>query len=274
MQLQAPAKINLYLRVARLGADGFHPLLSWFCTIGLYDTIEIQPATGWGLTLTCNDPALPVDEGNLLYRAGRKIDLAANVHLIKRIPMGAGLGGGSSDAGTLLKSARQAIAPGRAEKVAESLGADVRFFLDGPSAICSGRGEVIRPIAPPKCRWAMLVLPRIHMPTAAVYRKFDEMKLGSELIEQQWDDWTKLSAQRLLPKLVNDLEPPAFSLEPKLGTLRAEIEQALGQPVRMSGSGSSLFTLFDAEEPASEAARTIAEKFGVVAHAVEVAPRS
>jgi len=131
------------------------------------------------------------------------------------------------------------------------------------------------PIARPIPRWAMLVLPEIHMPTPTVYKQFDAMKLGRmEEIDNEpdWRSWTKLEAAALMPLLVNDLEPPAFAIEPALGALRSGIEHSIGQPVRMSGSGSSLFSLFDSEHSAQKAARDVSETHGVRAIAIELAP--
>src|SRR5690606_18774758 len=103
--------------------------------------------------------------------------------------------------------------------VAAPLGSDVPFFLHQPSAWCTGRGEVVRPIERPRCTAAVLLLPPIHMPTPGVYRRFDEMKLGSaDAIDAPppWRQWVDLSATQLLDQLANDLEAPAFAIEPRL----------------------------------------------------------
>jgi 4-diphosphocytidyl-2C-methyl-D-erythritol kinase len=114
------------------------------------------------------------------------------------------------------------------------------------------------------------------MPTAAVYRRFDEMGLGFDADianEPNWDEWSSLPAKDLLVRLVNDLEAPAFELRPDLAALRAEAESKLQRPVRMSGSGSSLFTLFDEDaHEAESAAAGISARLGVNAVAVEMTP--
>ena len=383
MRLSCPAKINLHLRVGRRRADGFHPLLTWMTTVGLFDTLTVetlpQPAGGDGsltrqatpqvvqpppgreragaeriLLLSSDLPGLPVDESNLVVRAAQAFadaiagsgagDVIKGTHagpshrdkragaksggisdqrpatkavptsagvgegvgdapgiagapptrgsgeaarvvpvvagLKKTIPLGAGLGGGSSDAArTLLGLNRYWHADWPVDRlagVAEKLGSDVPFFLHGPSSVCTGRGEVVRPVSrPTSARWAVLVLPEIHMPTATVYRRFDEMGLGFDehiAREADWEQWADLSAKELLVRLVNDLERPAFEIRPDLGTLRAEIELSLGRPVRMSGSGSSLFTLFDQEREAELAAADISARFTSRALSVDVAP--
>jgi 4-diphosphocytidyl-2-C-methyl-D-erythritol kinase len=172
--------------------------------------------------------------------------------LQKKIPMGGGLGGGSSNAAFALRGFNELWGLNQSiSKLAEigaKLGSDIVFFLHGPSSICEGRGERVTPIGPPLPKFVVLILPKLSMSTPAVYRRFDEMKLGrAEAIKQHpdWNAWQHLRAEQLLPMLKNDLEAPAFSICPELGELRQRIERQIGQVVRMSGSGSTLFTLAD-----------------------------
>lgn len=296
-----PAKLNLHLRVGPPRADGFHPLLTWMVTAGLFDTLRLrvreaaaagaagptgEPASDV-VRLTCDPPTLPADERNLVVRAVRAWGEAAreglaervttgtaprlppiDAALAKRTPAGAGLGGGSSDAAFALLAADRlwtgrrwpAGEPRAVDELsafAARLGSDVPFFLHGPSGVCAGRGEVVRPVARPAARWAVLVLPAIVMPTPDVYRRFDAMGLGrAEAVgaEPDWAAWARLPATDLMARLVNDLEPPAFAIRPELADLRRQAESAAGRAVRMSGSGSSLFTLFDGAEEAKAAA--------------------
>jgi 4-diphosphocytidyl-2-C-methyl-D-erythritol kinase len=295
MRVLAPAKINLHLRVGPRRDDGFHSLVSWMVTVGLFDTLTFErarssstaPTTGVPeasrFALACNRPEIPVDEANLVHRAATLLAASSPLPsppthclLEKQIPSGAGLGGGSSDAArTLLALNRfwhldrpvDDLAP-----LAARLGSDVPFFLYPPSAICAGRGERVRFLSAPQPRWALLVLPPIHMPTPLVYRRFDEMGLGTDLTDEpDWAAWTRLGAADLLQRLVNDLEPPAFAISPELSDLRRAIEDRLGRTVRMSGSGSSLFTLFDAETEALAASEAVRSTPAPV-HVVAVAP--
>jgi 4-diphosphocytidyl-2C-methyl-D-erythritol kinase len=262
-------------------------------TVGLFDTLTITTSTvgaetgdgggsagsaagpGPAVRLRCDPPGLPTDEQNLVYRA--LAGWAARVReaggrfppvdavLAKRTPAGAGLGGGSSDAACAILAAARLTAGNRSGRgssaddlsaFAARFGSDVPFFLHGPSAVCTGRGEVVRPIPPPAARWAVLVLPPVVMPTPDVYRRFDAMQLGTDLAmadEPDWAAWARLPAIDLLPRLANDLEPAAFELRPELDELRRAAERVVGQPVRMSGSGSSLFTLFDEQAAAADA---------------------
>ena len=297
MQLLAPAKINLHLRVGPARADGFHPLLSWMCTVGLFDTLEFDYAQNIGtpdtpahVRLVCDDPNLPTDERNLVVRVtsswGRRVyelekmrvrPLCAS--LGKKIPAGAGLGGGSSDGASALRAVNGLWETGANDlelaEFAGQFGSDLPFFFHGPSSICSGRGEIVEPIARPRPKWAMLVLPGIMMPTPEVYRRFDELKLGrDENVKKMpaWNAWNQLSAADLLPMLINDLEAPAFSISKRLRELREAVERGVQRIVRMSGSGSSLFTIFDDRNEAEAAARKINKDLPVRALAVELAP--
>jgi 4-diphosphocytidyl-2-C-methyl-D-erythritol kinase len=201
--------------------------------------------------------------------------------LNKQIPPGAGLAGGSSDAvATLLALNRIWRLNWSREKLsafAARFGSDLSFFFaDDGSAICTGRGEVVRPIAPPDtARWAVLVLPNFAMPTPAVYRRFDEMGLGDERRiseEPDWSAWSKLPAAELMPRLVNDLEPAAFSLRPELGAMRTALDGIFNRVFRMSGSGSSLFSLCDAFDEAESLAARARNEMSVNAIAVAIAP--
>ena len=313
MRVPAPAKINLHLRVGPRRADGFHPLLTWMTTVALFDTLTFvrrrrgdsadssdspsppQRDAQW-FVLSCDRPDLPAGSDNLVVKAATALADAisrdgegstgrserldrVSAFLAKRIPSGAGLGGGSSDAAaTLIGLAalwKLKWSAARLSAIAAGLGSDVPFFLSGPSSVCTGRGEIVRPVAPPDMKWATLVLPTFAMPTPAVYRRFDEMNLGRDenvAAEEDWLAWSKLSAAELMPRLVNDMEPAAFSLRPELGELRAKLERELSQVVRMSGSGSSLFTLFDDADEARSAADAIRYAFRIRTEAVALAP--
>jgi 4-diphosphocytidyl-2-C-methyl-D-erythritol kinase len=261
MTWHAPAKINLHLRVGRVRPDGFHPLLTWMTTVGLSDRLTATRTDDDAVTMTCDDPSLPIDGSNLVVRAAHSLGVTGvRIDLAKSIPHGGGLGGGSSDAATTLIGLNQMFSLNRdlptLSELAGKLGSDIPFFLHGPSSVCRGRGEIVRPIPPPSlAKWALLILPGIPVPTPAVYRKFDEMNLGSDVdTAPDWSVWAAMPAEELLRQLVNDLEKPAFVIRPDLATLRDQCEQTIGRIVRMSGSGSTLFSLFETESEAAQAA--------------------
>ena len=328
MRVPAPAKINLHLRVGPPRRDdGFHPLLTWMVTAGLFDTLtfvrhvprgdiivdgsptadvhhdDTYARGGTIFALSCSDPALPVDAaGNLVTRVATALaDTLSRVgegstargatraretgrvsaFLYKRIPPGAGLAGGSSDAAATLAALNRIWRLGQSRDqlaaFAARFGSDLSFFFaETGSAICTGRGEIVRPVAPPDTAgWAALVLPKFAMPTPAVYRRFDEMRLGDERHireEPDWHAWSRLPAAELMPLLVNDLEPPAFSLRPELGELRGALERKIGRVFRMSGSGSSLFSLCDRFDEAESLAARARNETSVDAMAVQIAP--
>jgi 4-diphosphocytidyl-2-C-methyl-D-erythritol kinase len=267
MRIISPAKINLHLRIGPPGTDGFHPLLSWMCTVGLHDTIEMENSREPGVRLRCDRAHVPVDGSNLIVRAAealRNPQMGADISLQKRIPIGGGLGGGSSNAAFALvglnKLWRLDRSTDQLAEIGARLGSDIVFFLHGPSSVCEGRGERVTELQPPRPKVAVLIFPKLSMSTPKVYKRFDEMKLGSRCAVEEhpdWHAWQRLPARDLLPLLENDLEAPAFSLCPALGELRQRLESQIGQIVRMSGSGSTLFTLADDFETAKAVAARV-----------------
>jgi 4-diphosphocytidyl-2-C-methyl-D-erythritol kinase len=320
MHLLAPAKINVHLRVGPTRSDGFHPLVSWMCTIGLFDRLKIvlaprESRSGVGetakgvpetagrepapLALSSDTPGVPLDGTNLVAKvisAWRESfprhplsESAMAVELNKAIPMGGGLGGGSSDAArTLLGLHRLWESDWTVNQISEfaaRFGSDVPFFLYGPSSVCRGRGEIIEPLPPPVSpnvppgvapRWVLLMLPAMAMPTGQVYKRFDELGLGRThdvSDEPDWQQWIRLDSRSLMEELVNDLEPAAFAVSPALGALRKSAEEMIDRPVRMSGSGSSLFSLYDQADACAAAATGLGKSLGLRALPVELMPR-
>ena len=288
MRIRAPAKINLHLRVGPPRANGYHPLLNWMCKISLFDELEFEGGSGdragGCIELTCDDPAIPTGADNLIIKAATALGAAgrsANIKLLKRIPVGGGLAGGSSDAAHTLVGLNRLWTLNRTNAelaaTAARIGSDIPFFFSGPSSVCTGLGEVVRPIRPPNAKWAVLICPPYGMPTPKVYRRFDELGLGAKrAIEEEpnWQDWAESPAEKLLTLLVNDLEKPAFDLNPALGDLRVNWEKRLKRTVRMSGSGSTLFTLYDTPGLAEVARNGAVSKAsaGEYFHVVELAP--
>jgi 4-diphosphocytidyl-2-C-methyl-D-erythritol kinase len=292
LRVAVPAKINLHLRVGPPTADGFHPLGSWMVTVGLFDNLEFTLTPTPGVHLTCDDPALPTDASNLVVKcaqalleeSGHAPSTGVDIHLRKQIPSGAGLGGGSADGAFTLLALNHLLdlrwPPDRLAGIASRFGSDLAFFCHGPSSVCTGRGEIVHPIPPPAARHAVLILPPIHMPTPAVYRRFDELltaglltSVGKSPADTRYADWPVLTAQELLPHLINDLEPPAFSLSKPLTDLHSGATKILGgRIVRMSGSGSTLFTLYDTRDEAETNAAQLRLTLGVNVQAVELAP--
>ena len=251
LRLCAPAKVNLWLRILHRRDDGFHELQSRLCPLELADLIEFTPLDpGSPLSLTCSDPLLPAGADNLAHRAAsaffeaieRDLDAAAvQLHLIKRIPSGAGLGGGSSDAATVLLGLNQLhdqpLDLPRLEQLAAGIGSDVPFFLHQQPCDVEGRGERVRPVDDfPWHLPLVLVKPAFAIETPWAYRQWqDSREWPGVFYGGQLCPWGELR---------NDLERPVFAKHLLLAEIKTwllpqpEVHAAL-----MSGSGSTTFAI-------------------------------
>lgn len=264
LTLHAPAKVNLTLIVGARRADGYHDVSTVMQTVGLYDTLTLSGG-GSGLTMTCTDPDLPTDGSNLVLRAAalfcQELHLPVpdlHLHLQKRIPSQAGLGGGSSDAAAVLRALRTLYAPdisdGRLETLAARLGSDVPFFIRGGTQMATGRGEVVSPLPPLTAGWFVVVKPDEGYSTAEMYRRLDEP--GSVLVRNSrymQDAVAANNVHAVAVELHNSFErvvPKDSSLRTIKDALRAQ--GALG--TLLSGSGSAVFGLFDDQSAAAAAA--------------------
>jgi 4-diphosphocytidyl-2-C-methyl-D-erythritol kinase len=212
--LTAPAKLTLTLRITGVRDDGFHLLEAEMVTLDLAD--ELTFAEGDGLELVGAHPDVPADDQNLVRKALAAVGRKADVRLQKRIPAGAGLGGGSADAAAVLRWARTCDLD-----LAASLGADVPFCLVGGRALVRGVGEQVEPL-PFEAMTFTLLTPPVQCSTAEVYEAWDS--LGGPRGEHG-----------------NDLEPAALVVEPELGRWRDRLADTTGQQPRLAGSGSTWF---------------------------------
>ena len=275
----APAKVNLGLRVVGRRADGYHLLESLFAPLDLVDRIRIAiepaPATRVEIGVDGMAAGVPADAKNLAVRAARafleEAGVAAKVaiYLEKRIPTGAGLGGGSSDAATVLRALSDrfanALPENRLVALALELGADVPFFLDPRPAWVTGIGDRIEPLADFPALDLLLVTPAPPLATAAVFRAYDAALTPGRpgrrmpalrdgpariLIAALANDG---SGQELAALLANDLAPVASRLHPGIDRVRAELERLGARAVAMSGSGPTVFGVFSSSERAATA---------------------
>lgn len=252
---EAPAKLNLWLRVAPPADGGYHPVDSLVQTVELCDVLEI--AEGEEDRLEVDGAELPTDGDNLVWRAVEALGPprpALHLRLVKRIPVCAGLGGGSSDAAAALLAVAELTGRPRAAVAgrAASVGADVPYFLTGGTAHMSGFGERIEPAERLEGFAVALVVPPFELATPEVYRRWDELEgpVGPELSGRGLPP-----ALRTHAPLVNDLTPAATDLRPELADWIADLSGIWGRPVGMSGSGPSLFACFaDLDEAAAGAA--------------------
>jgi 4-diphosphocytidyl-2-C-methyl-D-erythritol kinase len=267
----APAKVNLFLHVGPADSAGYHPLASLAAFADVGDLVSVAPADGLSLTVTGRFAA-DLGEGadNLVIRALRALGEAAGlgeprleVRLDKRLPVAAGLGGGSSDAGAALKLARDALAldldDAALAEIAGMLGADGPMCLYAGAAWAEGRGEVLTPEPRLPPLPAVLVNPGAPSPTGAVYRAYDEGPAGGVDRPAAPPDWTPASVLGWLADQRNDLEAPAVALAPVIAdALEAVAARPEARLTRMSGSGATVFGLFDSEAKAAAAAAVIA----------------
>jgi 4-diphosphocytidyl-2-C-methyl-D-erythritol kinase len=276
----APAKINFGLRIVGRRADGYHELESLFLPLDLADDLCLELASGTAPEVTLEvEPAaevatdsVPVDDTNLAVRAARAFlaetgtSAVVAIRLSKRIPAAAGLGGGSSDGGTVLRMLDRAhpgaVRPGRLRELARELGADVPYFLDPRPAWVTGIGERIEPLRDWPALSMVLANPGVPLSTAEVFRAADALgpaprrsaepltlaeRIG--LVRSAGVDWPGAMA----PLLTNDLEAAALRLCPPVARLRERLSRLGAAAVGMSGSGPTLFGLFPGVGAAREA---------------------
>ena len=263
----APAKVNLILRVLDRRADGFHNLWSLMQTVGLEDAVTIRPASGHSeIRLQCDSAALSVDQTNLVYRAAAAVlaqaphTIGLDIRLAKRIPMGAGLGGGSSDAAATILGINRLLnlewPAARMAEIGQALGSDVPFFFHAPAAVVAGRGEQVKPIDVAGSRWVVLVNPGFPVETKWAYQQLSTTRQSvvplSERCSQlefrsriSWDDVTGLA--------LNDFEGLVFEAHPVLRQIKTDLLKWGAHLALLSGSGATVFGIFSDEAGARRA---------------------
>lgn len=257
----APAKLNLTLRVGAPLGSGLHPIESLAQTIDWVDTLRFAFADEDRLTVDGAD--LADDGDNLVWRAVRRLlpdrRQRLEVSLTKRIPIAAGLGGGSSDAACAIAALGDWFGVGSQQRLsaAADVGADVTFFLTGGTALMTGVGERIEPLDPIEGFVVVVAVPEFETSTPEVYRRWDEMGGPAGSV---------VPARRLPPGLrdtevVNDLTPAAVDLTPALGDVLVELGQIWERPVMMSGSGSAVFGCFSDLDEARDAEGSVGVGF-------------
>lgn len=262
----APAKLNLGLHVLRVRPDGFRDIDTVFFRIPWSDTVSVEPSDR--VEMTCSDPSLPTDDGNLCMRAARRLADAlgrqhihgARIHLEKRIPYGAGLGSGSSDAATTLYLLCRLweVDPTEVQlhDIAAALGSDVPFFLGHPAARGTGRGEILEPVHAPalaRLHW-LVVVPPVHVATGPAYAMV-------EPDDRNRPDLAELVAgadlERWRRELVNDFQAPVAARYPEVAETLATLAGTGADYVSLSGSGSSVFAVFEDLPRANEAYESV-----------------
>lgn len=286
MKIRAPAKINLRLKVVGKRADGYHLLDTIMVPVSLYDEIEIhklriaptQEKTADELIkITCDDPAVPAGEENLAYRAAQLILKnrrgmpAVHIHIRKSIPLGAGLGGASTDAAATLVGLNRLfklrLSFPKLEKMALSLGADVPFFIRARPARARGIGERLSPLGELPRIWSVILYPGFPVSTAWVYSNL--AKLTKPIANTSIATSPK-SFDQLSSLLENDLESVTLDRYPEIGLLKQKLLREGAPRVLMSGSGSSVFGVFASKQAALTAFERLRKEEGARAFLVHV----
>jgi len=236
LRLKSPAKVNLFFRVLNKRPDGYHDIASLYHAIDFYDHVTVSLSNRDAVT--CSDLTIPTDHTNLVYKARDAFRLALNksffaeIDIEKAIPAGAGLGGGSSNAATVLWALNELTGhPFNKDQLCEigaELGSDVPFFFSSGSAYCTGRGEIMLNVPSPQINHLSLVLPGLFVATPKVYSKCIPDAVSSENPDSLLESG----------RWVNDLEPAAMLVEPKLAHIKSDLEKQFSRVV-MSGSGSA-----------------------------------
>jgi len=254
VSIRAHAKINLDLRVLGTRTDGFHELRTVFQALALHDTIRCVQRSG-PFAIECSTAGVPLDHTNLIWRAASTLWRSLRrsgpvrdvvVQLDKRIPLQAGLGGGSADAAATLMALahlwRIRVKPSQFTDIAAHIGSDVPFFLSGGTALGLGRGEEIYPLADLPPHSVVLLIPGFGVSTSEAYGWYDaEPELSRAPREPQHvpGPWPSRAAQ-----MINDLEAPIARHHPEIDQMKAALRRAGALAASMSGSGSTVFGLF------------------------------
>jgi 4-diphosphocytidyl-2-C-methyl-D-erythritol kinase len=257
IKYKAYAKVNLALEVLGLRPDGYHEVQTVLQTVSLADELTFQLAEG--LSVSSDHPAVPGDERNLVFRAGRALQQkfglrqGARVAIKKRIPVGGGLGGGSSDAACALVAMSRlwGLSPSfdELEEIAGTLGSDVPFFLRGGTCLAKGRGELLEPLPPlPPCFLA-LAFPGFGVSTAWAYKNLKDqgswaLTKEGECIKIVVSFLESGNLQGIARSLFNRFEEAVFPAHPELANLKQALLRAGSEGALLSGSGSTVFGLF------------------------------
>jgi 4-diphosphocytidyl-2-C-methyl-D-erythritol kinase len=273
LTLPAFAKINLHLHVLGKRPDGFHEIDTLLQTISLHDTLTIAITESSEIVLSCDDPSLPVGSDNLVYRAARalqdclKVARGAHIRLTKRIPAQAGLGGGSADAAVTLMALAHLwetnYTRGFLQRIAETLGADVPFFLFGGTARGTGTGSEILAVADASEKFLLIVKPNSNIATVDAYSALQAPSLTNALTSADAKTILSSSERGLVSDpnkskaLQNDFEPVVSRLAPEIGRVRVALLRAGASAALLAGSGSAVFGFFDNRDGPEQAIQSI-----------------
>ena len=269
VEVLATAKVNLRLEILGRGADGYHELKTSMLALSLGDLMRAEARDEPGVALSVDGEhaeGVPEDETNLAHRAAAALlaerPNGVSLELTKRVPAGAGLGGGSADAAAALVAPRAAVGveedEARDVEILAGVGSDTVFFRRASSghALCEGRGEEVTPLEPVGDWSLMLITPKVHAGTREVYGAFD---LATTAAAPAASSFEGAGAVEARAQLFNHLEPAALGLFGELAAWRAVLDSSGLEHARLTGSGSSFFALWEDEEQAQAALERVLE---------------
>jgi 4-diphosphocytidyl-2-C-methyl-D-erythritol kinase len=263
--LKAPAKINLCLSVLGRRPDGYHDVEMLMQMVGLYDEVTVA-AQGTGVRISCDSDAIPAGEDNIAWKAGHALLKRAgqgtglSITIRKSIPVAAGLGGGSSDAAAVLAAANVVLGTGLDREelagIGAKLGMDVPFFFYGPTALAQGRGERLTELPPMPKLQILLVNPGFETSTAWVYKNLN-LRLTKKV---DCNKILRLTVGNISAGLHNDLETVTAAAHPEIHTIRQSLLEQGAAGVLMSGSGPTVFGIFETGTGCMNAAENLSDR--------------
>lgn len=279
IDINAPAKINLYLKIKERRPDGYHEIDSLMQKLRLADQLHIQIGNPAGISLSCPDADLPEDESNLAFKAAQiflkhtGITQGVAITLEKRIPIAAGLGGGSSDAAAVLTGLDRLCDTGLGQNqlvdMARKLGADVPFFMSKlRAAVATGIGDCLEETPGLQGLWIVLVNPGFPVSTKWVYENFalttdgNPYILGRKRKIEELSQENGLRSRLGLSKIFNDLEPITAKRYPVIDNIKSDLRASGANTALMSGSGPTVFGLFEEQKNAEASCKIFAGRFG------------
>jgi 4-diphosphocytidyl-2-C-methyl-D-erythritol kinase len=267
MHLHSPAKINLFLKILGKRADGFHDLESLFAFLDLADELTVEKSEKFSLEISGEFAALLDEKNNLFTKildyfvAEFAVDKNLKIQITKNIPIGAGLGGGSSNAAAFMKILNENFALNLSkkdlQKISLKFGSDIAFFFEEQASIIKGRGEIIEKFHNFEPIPALLINPKIHLSTKEVFAKLNE-NYSKEIPTK---NLLATEIFKLIKSLPNDLEKPAIALVPVIGEILEELRKNDADFAKMSGSGATCFGIFRDEKKLIEAQKNLTKKF-------------
>ena len=265
---RTPAKLNLFLEILGKRPDGYHELVSIMQTVSLYDEIEFERADE-GIALSSSTPEAPADASNLVHKAATLLQAesgsrsGARISLTKRIAIGAGMGGGSSDAAATMIALNRLwgleLQPDRLHDLAARLGSDVPFFLKGGTSLCRGRGEIIEPLEGVAPLTYVIVMPWVSVSTREVYQNYRPDLTSAPVDYKLFLNKLRGTVRLEEPIFFNRLEAVTTQLVPQLIVVAESMKRAGLRGVTMTGSGSAFFGVPPVRKEASKAVAELSQ---------------